>query len=709
MGTAKKGRIMTPLRAFKKSLGEEFASSLWERCAARWWDDYLDARADVNPRNRDQSEGLAAKIADKPYRNEWIYLLLTEGFFEGDDLEDDGATHAAVLHMRMFKRMAKTHEHALVETRRFGASYDDLPNPVSAHPEAAALKLGAVNCWGGAPGRFRPLRTSDARRHPGWMAAGRYAARFCFAPDSSCRTSARDSFDALRSFCVEMNEELAEAGESIGPLIYLLHQELAASPGVSDSYRSDFYETVLAGYLIAIVHGTAALYEYGLIQRHSGATVEGSLYDAGFEAGSTQTSRFVASVFLVDSTTLAPLSLVRTVELDPKMTYLAGRAPSLPEDADGGAARLLLLPGGDSVSRHAFTLRYDAGRSVWVAEGSGGSSRPWYSGGPEVASPASFSVCGSSDRVRLKAGSRIVLLRAATIPEGSISLPSVMVSFSYVYDQLDGGGWSRWAKAEEFLSVGARDIWLDAFDGRRRPLYVPEDASLLSRQWSKSGFGVRVPDAWPNYLDSAREFMREAAALSVGVRQDAAQELSDAYDAVRRMAKRIVKIVSDAPACDSSCLELREKCIVLQEEVDAARKRDEADARAASEARRLLDDPDSVAREYETIGAFVPSKQRIDSLLFARDREKDRVLALCRKCVTDLYEFRYEFELSNAGYSDLRSALDAASRASCSLRAVFAFWGSESSASLLDDFDAWVEGSAKAMVNAARRGRDVSE
>ncbi len=692
MPKEKSSNRQTPLHTFKKALGEAFAQALWERHAHAWWDDYCDALVQKGSRRLKSS-------IEKPYRNEWIYLLLTDGFFEGDDLDDDSATRCAVICMRFETPMNKTHNHTLDETRQYGAEFSDLPNPASAAPERSATWIGAVNCWRkGNKGRFRPVRTRDARRHPGWRAAARHAARLCFEPESDDPRLARKAYEDLRAFCVAMNEGLADAGENVSPLVYLLHQELLAAPGVSDAYDPDFYEAVLAGYMLACVYGASAVYDYGLIQRRSANTaVDGSAaYDAEFEASSVRSSEYAASIFLVDSETLAPLSLVRTVDLDPEFVYLVGRAPAVDDAPGAGRAQLLLLPGGDSISRHAFSLQYDGKGCRWTACGSSSSAKAW-----RVAQPGSVRACdleahGSGDRVPLQAGSRIVLSRTASLPEGPMSLPGVMVAISYRYDQLDGGGWNAWALAEEFLSVGARDLWIDAFEGRERPLYVPEDRDLIKAQWDRRPRGG-VPKQWAGYMRAAGDFLDEADALAPGVRLEFRKELEEGYAIVRAMAKRITAILSEVETPGAVCSAMYEESMRLRDRVEASAKRDRkcaAEAERAGEA--LFEDPSSLFSKVPPVDAQVPSKARIDALSQAMElldeARRERGLAMCRRGISALYAFRDAFDQTDAAPASLRTALEAAQDASGSLRSFFDAWApDERLGALLDEFDSWAD------------------
>ena len=151
--------MKTPLHTLKSELGSKsrnkdgfnFGMALWSAHAERWWNDYLEQLGSVNPRNRTRAEDAASKsAAEKLSRDEWVYLLLVDGFFEKEDLDSDIVTRAAVLNMRMDKPMYRTHEHDLFETRQFGASFNDLPNPRLVRVADIPYKLGAVDCWNSA-------------------------------------------------------------------------------------------------------------------------------------------------------------------------------------------------------------------------------------------------------------------------------------------------------------------------------------------------------------------------------------------------------------------------------------------------------------------------------------------------------------------------------------------------------------------------------
>ena len=563
--------MKTPLHTLKSELGSKsrnkdgfnFGMSLWETHAERWWNEYLAALEAVSPRNRERAEEAARKsAAEKLSRDEWVYLLLVDGFFEREDLDSDTATRAAVINMRMNKPMSRTHEHDLFETRQFGASFNDLPNPRLVRVSDIPHKLGAVDCWGdnrgGDAGCFRPLRTADAKLHPGWAVAGRHAARILFERQATQGPEgARKAFDALRSFCSAMMDSIAESSavnraasvsQEAMPLRHLLDQELSTAPNVSDAYVPEFYENVMTGFLLAAVHGAGAVYDYGLIQRRRNPNTVDSfetlMYDPKFQLNCVKSSKYVATVYLVDSNTLAPLSMVRTVELDPSFKYAAGRAPSIPEGESSEAWRFLFLPGDDSVSRHMLSLEYDVQHGVWVATRPENASRGWYFGSP-AASTADFLACRKGESVVLKPGSRIVVRRISGMVD-SMELPSIMVVFSYSYDLLDGGRWGRDAQVREFLSVDARDIWLNAFKGDRHPLYVPKDANLLTQQWKEYGGDERLIKRWNGYFDAARAFLAEAVDMDDDSFQDADEQmrLQEYRDLILKMAKKAASILN---------------------------------------------------------------------------------------------------------------------------------------------------------------------
>ena len=593
--------MKTPLHTLKSELGSKsrnkdgfnFGMSLWETHAQRWWDDYLTALEKVNPRNRDRAEEAANRsAAEKLSRDEWVYLLLVDGFFEKEDLDSDIVTRAAVVNMRMNKPMSRTHEHDLFETRQFGASFNDLPNPRLVRVPDISHKLGAVDCWGdnrgGDAGRFRPLRTADAKLHPGWAVAGRHAARILFENQAKQGPEgARRAFDALRSFCSAMMESIAESSavgrtasvsQEAMPLRHLLDQELSAASNASDVYVPEFYENVMTGFLLAAVHGAGAVYDYGLIQRRRNPNTVDSyetlMYDPKFQLNCVKSSKYVATVYLTDSNTLAPISLVRTVELDPSFNYAAGRAPSVPEGESSKAWRFLFLPGDDSVSRHTLSLEYDTHRGVWIATRPQNASRGWYFGGP-AASTSDFSACRKGESVILKPGSRIVVRRISGLAD-SMEMPSIMVVFSYSYDLLDGGRWGRDAQVREFLSVDARDIWLPAFRGDRLPLYVPKDANLLTQQWKEYGGDERLVKRWNGYFDAARAFLAEVADLDGEACGEADERamLQEHLDLILKMAKKAASILNkDAIRANADLDALFDYACRLQKWVADAKKR----------------------------------------------------------------------------------------------------------------------------------------
>lgn len=591
-------RMKTPLHTLKSELGSKsrnkdgfnFGMALWSAHAERWWSEYLEQLESVNPRNRDRAADAASKsAAEKLSRDEWVYLLLVDGFFEKEDLDADVVTRAAVLNMRMDKPMSRTHEHDLFETRQFGALFNDLPNPRLVRVSDIPYKLGAVDCWNStAPGRFRPLRTADARLHPGWAVAGRHAARILFEPRATeGPEGARRAYDALRSFCSIMIDSIAESqwriegGSGVmsgaAPLLRLLNQELSASPNVSDAYVPRFYENVMTGFLLASVYGVEAVYDYGLIERHHSVTTvdetETLMYDAAFQLNYVKSSGYTATVFLADSDTLAPISMVRTVELDSSAKYAAGRAPSIPEDDESHAWHLLFLPGDDSVSRHMFSLEYDSGKGAWVATRPQWASRGWYFCGPSTLSRAEMVECRKGESFVLKPGSRIVVPCISGMAD-AIVLPSIVVVFSYRFDLLDGGKWNRDVHAREFLSVGARDIWLDAFGGEPRPLYVPANASLLSDQWKDFEGSQVIVQRWTGYFDAARTFLAEAAELEPDERAQAQDELVEGCNLILKMAKKAANILSkDSILANDDFARLHDYSCRLQKWASDARKR----------------------------------------------------------------------------------------------------------------------------------------
>lgn len=591
-------RMKTPLHTLKSELGSKsrnkdgfnFGMALWSAHAERWWNDYLEQLGSVNPRNRTRAEDAASKsAAEKLSRDEWVYLLLVDGFFEKEDLDSDIATRAAVLNMRMDKPMYRTHEHDLFETRQFGASFNDLPNPRLVRVSDIPYKLGAVDCWNSAaPGRFRPLRTADARLHPGWAVAGRHAARILFEPRAAeGPEGARRAYDALRSFCSIMIDSIAESqwriegGSGVmsgaAPLLRLLNQELSISPNVSDAYVPRFYANVMTGFLLAAVYGVEAVYDYGLIERHRSVTTvddaETLMYDASFQLNYVKSSGYTATVFLADSDTLAPISMVRTVELDSSAKYAAGRAPSIPEGGESHAWHLLFLPGDESVSRHMFSLEYDSGKGAWVATRPSRASRGWYFCGPSTLSRAQMVECRKGESFVLKPGSRIVVPCVSGMAD-AIVLPSIVVVFSYRFDLLDGGKWSRDVHAREFLSVGACDIWIDAFGGEPRPLYVPTNATLLSDQWKDFQGSQVIVQRWTGYFDAARTFLAEATELEPDERARVQDELVEGCNLILKMAKKAASILSkDSILANDDFARLHDYSCRLQKWASDARKR----------------------------------------------------------------------------------------------------------------------------------------
>lgn len=591
-------RMKTPLHTLKSELGSKsrnkdgfnFGMALWSAHAERWWNDYLEQLGSVNPRNRTRAEDAASKsAAEKLSRDEWVYLLLVDGFFEKEDLDSDIATRAAVLNMRMDKPMYRTHEHDLFETRQFGASFNDLPNPRFVRVSDIPYKLGAVDCWNSAaPGRFRPLRTADARLHPGWAVAGRHAARILFEPRAAeGPEGARRAYDALRSFCSIMIDSIAESqwriegGSGVmsgaAPLLRLLNQELSISPNVSDAYVPRFYANVMTGFLLAAVYGVEAVYDYGLIERHRSVTTvddaETLMYDASFQLNYVKSSGYAATVFLADSDTLAPISMVRTVELDSSAKYAAGRAPSIPEGDESHAWHLLFLPGDESVSRHMFSLEYDSGKGAWVATRPPRASRGWYFCGPSTLSRDQMVECRKGESFVLKPGSRIVVPCVSGMAD-AIVLPSIVVVFSYRFDLLDGGKWSRDVHAREFLSVGACDIWIDAFGGEPRPLYVPTNATLLSDQWKDFQGSQVIVQRWTGYFDAARTFLAEATELEPDERARVQDELVEGCNLILKMAKKAASILSkDSILANDDFARLHDYSCRLQKWASDARKR----------------------------------------------------------------------------------------------------------------------------------------
>lgn len=721
--------MKTPLHTLKSELGPAFGRALWEKAACSWWEDYLAGLEDERLRERAERRA-ADRAAEKLYCEEWIYLLLAEGFFEFDARsgEPDATTVGAVLWMRMDKPMTKTHNRTIAETRVRSARFSDMPFAGNAHVEDAPRKLDALRCWSSkAPGCFRPVRGADARPHPGWLAAGSFAADALFGSCGDAPNEARVAYDEFRAFCASMNEALEAAGEDVAPLFRVLHQELDACPQACTRYDQAFYANVLTAYLLASVHGTAALYEYGLVQRRSAVTrvvgEDAACPDArqaangeedeaarrALEADGLKTARFTATVFFVDSVALTPLSFVRAVELDPAIRYFVGRAPSFSED--GAACQLLLVPGGEFISRHALTLAFDEQAGVWRAEGSASARNAWFVAAPDACDAAGMVRCDASSCVALPAGSRIVLPRTAGANLADATYPSVAVQLTYRFDALDAGQWSQWAEVEEFLSIGAIDLWADCFEGRRRALYVPEQDSQIAAQWKEwRGGDARVRAKWTGYRDAVVGFCDEVGGLSPDARSRERVALYKGYEAAERITRRMVRCLSKAPVRDEAMERLRGSLVDAAERVASLRKADEKAAQTLESAKAALF-AEALAANEKSRHLRVPDRGLLEKVLASMRlisaEERARVIRRCRSYVRELDAFRVDFTtrgMEGASYKELRAAHDAARKAGHVLRSIVEAWDDEPSAlEVLNAFDEWMDGEAKSVLNRVRR------